>query len=150
MILLNNSSDIRSRWMEADFTSAMIVDDLRAPRLISEQAVRALGLSPYFAENGNDALRKLQNNPTSVVITDIEMPNCSGLELLQRLQRSRISRLRKIPVIVVSSLSDRKTISRVRRQRNAFYLPKPISITSLQLTLGVIATSLWLRQRSAG
>ena len=58
-----------------------------------------------FALNGKEALKMVQEKEFDAIITDIRMPEMTGLELLERLQADE--KTRKIPVVILTGLEDR-------------------------------------------
>ncbi|NIM12459.1 MAG: response regulator [Candidatus Aminicenantes bacterium] len=58
-----------------------------------------------FALNGKEALKMVQEKEFDVIITDIRMPEMTGLELLERLQADE--KTKKIPVVILTGLEDR-------------------------------------------
>lgn len=134
-------------WWTA-FQSALIVDDSRWSRMIVQQTIESFGLQTWLAVDGNDAFKQIESRPPSVVITDIEMPHCSGIDLLDRVRINIRPDIRDIPFVVVSSLIDAATAARVHRHRNAYLLPKPLSLRLLYLTLQLEATSLRVQMQN--
>ncbi|HWA75501.1 MAG TPA: response regulator [Polyangiaceae bacterium] len=66
----------------------LIVDDSKAMRLIVRRAVRQAGFEDVEvteATNGQEALSALQSTPVDLVISDWNMPEMSGIELLNQL-----------------------------------------------------------------
>ena len=60
----------------------LIVDDEEGDRLILEAILSRAGHEIYFAENGEEALRQYQLKGVDVVITDLQMPEVHGFELI--------------------------------------------------------------------
>ncbi|PAY15297.1 hypothetical protein CKO51_32560 [Rhodopirellula sp. SM50] len=125
--------------------TALIVDDVEAMRAIVDRTVRQLDVATLEAGNGRDAFDLLQQHPVDVVITDIEMPVWSGFDLLEAIRSSRDPGLQELPVVVISSLPDRAILVQTRQYEDTYFLPKPVSIPQLRVTLKMIATRLWLR-----
>ena len=142
-----SSNQNQQPWWAA-FRTALIVDDSRWSRLMIQQTIVSFGLQTSFAVDGSDAFQQIESCPPSVVITDIEMPHCSGIGLLDRVRTSPRPDIRDIPFIVVSSLSDAATTAQVHRHRNAYLLSKPLSLRLLHLTLQLEATSISLQMQS--
>jgi len=134
-------------WWAA-FQSALIVDDSRWSRLMIQQTIESFGLQTWLAVDGSDAFKQIESRLPSVVITDIEMPHCSGIGLLDRVRMSARPDIRDIPFIVVSSLDDAATAARVHRHHNAYLLSKPLSLRLLHLTLQLEATSLRVQMQN--
>jgi two-component system, chemotaxis family, chemotaxis protein CheY len=66
----------------------LIVDDSKAMRLIVRRTLRQAGFGDYEvaeAANGREALDLLQGEPPALVLSDWNMPEMSGIELLQEL-----------------------------------------------------------------
>lgn len=101
----------------------LIVDDnaLSAKKL--RLAMRALGHEVTVARDGIAALEVLRNHPFDVVLLDIVMPRMDGYEVLDEIKAD--SRLRDIPVIVISSLEDEvESVARAIELGAVDFLPK--------------------------
>ncbi len=64
--------------------SILIVDDELNIRRVLERAFAKEGYQVYTAEGGHQALRILEETPCDLVLTDVVMPDMTGLELLKR------------------------------------------------------------------
>jgi len=115
----------------------LIVDDepdleiMITQRLRKE--IRSGKYALHFAQNGQEALEVLIKNPEiSVVITDINMPIMTGLELLSNINKLQNATLK---VVIVSAYGDMKNI-RFAMNNGAFdFLTKPIDFTDLEKTI---------------
>ena len=134
-------------WWDT-FRFALIVDDSHWSRMMIQQTIGSFGLHTSLAVDGSDAFKQIALRPPSVVITDIEMPYCSGIGLLDRVRMSARPDIRDIPFVVVSSLMDTATAARVHRHHNAYLLAKPLSLRLLYLTLQLEATSLTVQMQN--
>src|SRR5690606_19807210 len=85
-----------------------------------------------FAGNGNEALARLKEHPdTSIVLSDINMPEMDGLTLLSRLNES--NPLTK--TVIVSAYGDMENI-RTAMNRGAFdFVTKPVNFDDMELTM---------------
>lgn len=63
----------------------LIVDDDEMNRLLEKTIVENAGYTPFFANDGESALRVYEENDIDVVITDLRMPNVDGLRLIRDL-----------------------------------------------------------------
>lgn len=84
--------------------NVMIVDDSGAMRSVIKKVITLSGFKMSLcmeAGNGREALERLQGNWVDVIISDINMPEMGGLELLQALSRDAL--YQNIPVIIVST-----------------------------------------------
>ena len=114
----------------------MIVDDENDfEQLIRQKFRRQIREQEYefvFAQNGKDALEKLDLNPdVEIVFSDINMPIMDGLTLLLKLNEKNPL----LKAVIVSAYGDMENI-RVAMNRGAFdFICKPIQFADLELTL---------------
>jgi DNA-binding response OmpR family regulator len=116
----------------------LLVDD---DVMITEMLSFKLGQKGFDVENassGWDALNRLTNYDYDLLITDLMMPDISGLTLLSLLKNYVYG---KVPVIVISSLDQSSTILSGMGLGAEDYFVKPINIEKLvgrikQLTKG--------------
>ena len=85
------------------------------------------------AENGFEALRELPRAPFELVLTDVNMPVLSGLELI-RMIRSRPEQA-GLPVVAVSTERDAEDAARARKAGADGYLGKPFDAETLDRVL---------------
>lgn len=78
----------------------MIVDDAVSIRGLASMTLENAGYRVIEAQDGKDALAKMEGGKVNMVITDINMPNMNGIELIQLLKAD--SRFRFIPVVILT------------------------------------------------
>lgn len=79
----------------------LIVDDMpMTHRLLCIMLSRS-NHNVITAINGHEALKKLQETPVDLMITDINMPEMDGLTLMETIQSN--DKLKKLPVIVMTA-----------------------------------------------
>ncbi len=83
--------------------SILIVDDSETVRDLLSTILKSNSFDVVEALSGNDALRKLNGYKPHMVITDIDMPDMNGVELIRNLKSK--AGCEHIPVIVLSSLT---------------------------------------------
>ncbi len=85
----------------------LVVDDEAISREIVKNCLEEQYLVSV-AENGDDALQTLEksNYKIDLIILDLRMPGMNGIHFLQK--RGKISKLKNIPVIVVTAFNDTK------------------------------------------
>jgi two-component system chemotaxis response regulator CheY len=84
--------------------NVLIVDDSNAMRAVIRKIIAMSGFKMdqcLNAGNGREALEALAHEWVDVIISDINMPEMNGLELLARLKRDDL--YREIPVIMIST-----------------------------------------------
>jgi two-component system chemotaxis response regulator CheY len=66
--------------------TVLTVDDSRTMREMVSMTLRGAGFEVVQADDGVNALKVLQTNEVDVIITDLNMPNMDGLELVKELR----------------------------------------------------------------
>lgn len=145
MVQLTNNRYLQKSHSTKGLQRGLIVDDVPSIRVLINKTMRGMGIETWHAGNGDQAYRLLHRHPFDVVVTDIEMPESSGLELLSSMRQSTNERINKTPVIVTSSIRDQRIEQQVRCVKFAYFLPKPICTSELKVLLKMIATSRSLR-----
>lgn len=79
----------------------LVVDDSLNTREIEKDVLEAQGYRVTLAEDGQDGLRKAQQEQFDAVLTDIEMPNMDGFTLTERLRQE--PRYHATPIIIITS-----------------------------------------------
>jgi two-component system, chemotaxis family, chemotaxis protein CheY len=97
------------------------------------------------AASGFDALRLLPRGPYDLVITDINMPDINGLELIKFVRDSE--HLRKVAVMIISTQSSDRDRERGLALGADAFLAKPFSPEALRQT---VASSLGARSLGTG
>ena len=104
--------------------SVWVVDDDESVRWVLEQALKQAQMVPRCFESGDMFFRALKREKPDVIVTDIRMPDMTGLELMEQLSLHN----GEIPVIVITAYSDLDSAV-AAYQGGAFeYLPKPFDI----------------------
>lgn len=104
----------------------LIVDDSPVMRRIVLRSVECSGLAVsdvQQAGNGREALDVLARQAVDVVFADINMPQMSGMELVEALAAD--GRLPAQPVVILSTERSEERISRLRALGVRAYLKKP-------------------------
>ena len=108
----------------------LIVDDSQSIRAVIASVIeKEFGIVVHQCTDGIEALRLLPSQIFDLIITDINMPQINGLELLQFLQANQAHR--STPVIIVSSDGQTRDQQRGLSLGAANYLVKPFSPAQL-------------------
>lgn len=107
------------------------VDDSSMVRKIIRGAVEVLDGELLEASDGIEALDLLEEEYKRVdlILLDWNMPRLDGMEVLKRLKADR--RFRSIPVMMVTTESERENIVRAIQHGAVHYLLKPFTIEEL-------------------
>jgi two-component system chemotaxis sensor kinase CheA len=81
----------------------LLVDDSFTTRALERSVLEVAGFDVVAVADGQEALSALEFEPFDVVVTDVTMPEMSGLELCNHIRGN--DRLRRLPVVLVTSLS---------------------------------------------
>jgi two-component system chemotaxis response regulator CheY len=117
----------------------LVVEDSVSARAF----VRAVLESPDFAASyggcevveascGFDAMRLLPRGPYDLIVTDINMTDINGLELIRFIRRSEHHRT--TPLVIISTLRAEHDVERGLALGADAYLPKPFTPEQLRLT----------------
>jgi two-component system, chemotaxis family, chemotaxis protein CheY len=90
----------------------MSVDDSPSIRQMVSFTLRNEGFEVVEAEDGRDALAKLDGNPVSLVVTDLHMPNMDGIELIRSLRANPSHRFMPVVMLTTESNQDKKNQGR--------------------------------------
>ncbi len=106
----------------------LIVDDNKLTLKALEHNLNAEGYDTLIAENGFHAIELIQKEKVDLIVSDIMMPNISGLELLNLLKQFYFN---NTPVILISSLDNGEMISRSLELGAIDFITKPIDFKQL-------------------
>jgi len=101
----------------------LLVEDEKNIVLGVSICLRSAGLDVIVAEDGAEALRKLETDKPDLVLLDLVMPKLNGLEALQAMKENGATR--DIPVIVLSARAQEEDIQRAMELGAADYMAKP-------------------------
>src|SRR2546422_4250106 len=102
--------------------SLLVVDDNSMNRIMLSRYISKLGYRSSLAENGRQALEKLQAEPFDLVLLDVQMPEMDGYAVLEHLKAD--PRLRDIPVIMISAVDELESVVKCIELGAQDYLPK--------------------------
>lgn len=107
----------------------LVVDDDKLTLKAMSHELKIDGHEVMLASDGYEALNTIDKSKIDLIISDIMMPNISGLGLLSLLKQFYYNR---IPVIIISSLDKADFVLHSIGLGAADYLKKPINFKHLQ------------------
>jgi len=117
--------------------SILVVDDFPTMRRIVRTLLKELGFANVDeAEDGNDALAKLRNGGFELVISDWNMPNLDGLEMLRQIRVE--DGLKHLPVLMVTAEAKKENIIAAAQAGANGYVVKPFTAATLEEKLNKI------------
>jgi len=111
----------------------LIVDDSPVMRTFVRRVMKLAGFdeADYLqAADGREALAQLEAHHVDVILTDINMPNMNGEELLRELQSN--GALCSVPALVISTDATRDRVHRMLALGARGYIAKPFSPEALR------------------
>ena len=110
----------------------LVVDDFSTMRRIIINVLRQLGFDNISeAEDGAKALHILEGQPFDFVITDWNMPEMSGLDLIKAIRASDDDKLKGIPVLMVTAEALQDNIIAAAKAGVNNYIIKPFDAQTL-------------------
>lgn len=113
----------------------LAVDDSRMMLRLIRGAIEAMGYTPLEAANGREALQILSKHPGQValILLDWNMPEMNGIETLRALKST--PDLAHIPVMMVTTESEKHAVVEAIRTGASHYLTKPFAQQDLVLRM---------------
>ena len=106
----------------------LVVDDSRIMRNTMKSVFAQMKIACEFveADDGADALLRLEMEPIELVLLDWNMPKLSGLDFLKKVRSAE--KYKKLPVIMVTSKTARANVIEAIQNGVTDYVTKPINI----------------------
>ncbi len=115
----------------------LVVDDFSTMRRIVRNLLKELGYTNVDeAEDGVAALQKLKGADFQFVVTDWNMPNMTGIELLRAI-RADVG-LKHLPVLMITAEAKKENIIEAAQAGASGYIVKPFTAGTLDEKLGKI------------
>ncbi len=112
-------------------TSILIADDSTTTRAMLVSTIESMGdIRIIEASSGFEALRLLPREKVDLILTDINMPDINGLELISFIRNN--PNYKDIPVFIISTEGSRKDIEKGKELGANEYVVKPFDPVRLQ------------------
>lgn len=119
----------------------LIVDDFSTMRRIVRNLLKELGYNNADeAEDGVAALAKLRGGGFEFVVSDLNMPNMNGFELLRQIRAD--AELKHLPVLLVTAEAKKEDIVTAAQLGASGYIVKPFTKATLEEKLNKILQKL--------
>ncbi|HCX80998.1 MAG TPA: hybrid sensor histidine kinase/response regulator [Rhodoferax sp.] len=103
----------------------LVVDDSITVRRVTQRLLKREGYRVALANDGLQALERLQEEVPAVILSDIEMPRMDGFDLARNIRADE--RTRAVPIIMITSRIAEKHREHARELGVDHYLGKPYS-----------------------
>lgn len=104
----------------------LVVEDNDLNRKLFCDVLKSQGYAVEPVGDGLDALERARQFVPNLIIMDIQLPNVSGLDLIEAAKNDAV--LRMIPILAVTAYAGKGDEDRIREAGAEGYLAKPVSI----------------------
>jgi twitching motility two-component system response regulator PilH len=101
----------------------LIVEDEKVVRENLSELLSEIGYGIFTAAHGKEALDIIEREKMDLIITDLLMPEMSGMDLIYNLKKNENTK--KIPIIVLSARSESSILQFCVKNTIAEYISKP-------------------------
>ena len=122
----------------------LVVDDERSMRELLAIVLRREGYEVLLAENGRAAIELLEREPVDILISDIKMPDLSGVDVLRAAKKID----QDILGIMITAFASTETAVEAMRLGACDYLSKPFDIDLLKMKVREKIENRQLRQEN--
>ena len=103
----------------------LIVDDSSLIRTVASEATVEAGHTPILAVNGEDGLKKLEENYIDLVFSDINMPVMNGLDMVAKIKEN--DQYKFVPIIMLTTENNPDLKARGKELGVKAWLLKPFN-----------------------
>ncbi|RLG68388.1 response regulator [archaeon] len=114
----------------------LVVDDSHTMRKFIIKAIEASGVDCGLiieAQNGREALKKLEEHWIDIILTDINMPEMNGIEFIKKIRESEVHK--KLPIVVITTERSISIMKEVEDLGIEGYMKKPFTPEEIRKTL---------------
>jgi CheY-like chemotaxis protein/anti-sigma regulatory factor (Ser/Thr protein kinase) len=115
-------------------TTILVVDDNALDRKLIGKSVEAVGWSVEFADNGRQAFERISEKLPDLVLTDLQMPEMDGLELVRQAK----ARFPAMPIVLVTAYGSEDLAASALLAGASSYIPKRNLNRDLKRTLEIV------------
>ncbi len=116
-------------WEDEKLTRVLVVEDAPFLRYAFGRLLRLQGFEVMEANDGLEALEKLDHFHAQLVLTDVMMPVMDGIELIRRLKTD--PKTANLPVVAITADSSGNAEERAREAGAVGFITKPIDFPAL-------------------
>jgi two-component system chemotaxis response regulator CheY len=112
----------------------LLVDDSKTMRMLVQRAIRQAGFTGFSfieAENGADALSKLDGHQPRLILSDWNMPEMTGIDFLKQVR----ARNNTTPFGFITSESSMEIYDVAMKEGAQFLITKPFTPEDIQMSL---------------
>jgi len=125
--------------------SILVVDDEEYIRMFYQDFLSGYGYKVDVVEDGLDGIEKVKNGNYQIVITDVRMPSCDGITLLNKVKELDPA----IEVIVMTGYATIETAIKAMKGGAYDFILKPLSIPQIQAVIARCAEKIELQNKNS-
>ncbi len=114
--------------------NSLVVDDSATMRNMIKATMKDLGFEVDTAQDGEKALKSAQHNTYDIILTDINMPNMDGIELIRMLRDG--GKNQAVPILVITTESGDSAKLAGREAGANGWIVKPFNPETLSRAVG--------------
>jgi two-component system response regulator PilR (NtrC family) len=148
---MTTATPSRQKELPADASAAarpkariLVVDDEQSMRDMLRIVLRREGYEVLLAENGRDAIEQLRRTHIDLLLSDINMPDITGVEVL----RAAKDVSRDVVVFMMTAYASTSTAVEAMRHGAVDYFTKPFNMDELRLKVRQHLEARWLKQEN--
>jgi two-component system, chemotaxis family, chemotaxis protein CheY len=108
----------------------VVVEDFNTSRQVIKNTLQSLGLIVFEAADGRDALRFFDGRKIDMVISDFNMPNMNGAELVTYIRG--MDEYKYIPIFMLSTDTSIEKQNRAKEAKITCWIKKPFDVTEFK------------------
>ena len=109
---------------------ALVVEDEEPLRRAYGRMLEGAGFTTILAASGREAMEAIEKDAVDVVVSDINMPNMNGFELLRQIRAQ--PEFRTLPVLMVTAEAKKEDIVNAAQCGASGYIVKPFTKATLE------------------
>ncbi len=125
-------------------TTVLVVEDEEATRKLCSEVAESCGMKAISAATVDEALATLESQAVDIVLTDLKLPQSSGLDLLKRVRDF----YPQVAVLVLTQYGTIDSAVEATRMGAADYVTKPFHVEDLQTRLMRVARDVDLNREN--
>lgn len=115
----------------------LVVDDFATMRKVVKNCLKSLGFSNVIeAEDGVKALEQLKSHEFKLIVSDWNMPNMMGIDLLRAVRADPA--MAKIPFLMVTAESQKENVLAAAQAGVSNYIVKPFTVDQMEAKLEAV------------
>jgi DNA-binding response OmpR family regulator len=107
----------------------LIIDDSWTTLVLLEWFLKEQGFETIIVTDVEKAFEYLEKNKPALILLDLQMPNISGFDFLEKYQKDIA--INSIPVLIISANDTTDNIDKVKELGAVEFVPKPFELKDL-------------------